>query len=141
MQVQTNGSYPFSNSFVPALSEKESLTVSTQLEELQNDFSMISQDLNPTERRLYNTLINAENYQAAKGIVTIGFMRAAGIYEDRAGNQLNGESLSQDLTKLNPPASQKEQNALIALQDYLSFNPSSLDMDKEKRGNLLDLKV
>lgn len=102
---------------------------------------MISQDLNPTERRLYNTLINAENYQAAKGIVTIGFMRAAGIYEDRSGNQLNGESLSQDLTKLNPPASQKEQNALIALQDYLSFNPSSLDMDKEKRGNLLDLKV
>lgn len=141
MQVQTNGSYPFSNSFVPVLSKKEPLAVSAQLEELQNDFSMISQDLNPTERRLYNTLINAENYQAAKGIVTIGFMRAAGIYEDKDGNQLSGESLSQDLKKLNLPASQKEQNALIALHDYLSFNPASLDMDKEKRGNLLDLKV
>ena len=68
-------------------------------------------------------------------------MRAAGIYHDENGEPLSGESLSQDLTKLNPPDSQEEQNTLKSLQEYLTLNPSSLDMDKEKRGSLLDLKV
>lgn len=102
---------------------------------------MISQDLSPTERKLYNTLIYSENYQAAKGLVAIGFMRAAGLYQDTHGNPLSGESLSQDLTRLHPPAGQQEQNALIALQNYLTLHPSSLALDKEKRGNLLDLKI
>lgn len=102
---------------------------------------MIAQELNPSERRLYNALLNAQNYQAAKGIVTVGFMRAAGIYHDSNGDPLSGESLSGDLTKLYPPNSQEEQKALKALHDYLTANPSSLSLDKEQRGNLLDLKV
>ena len=145
MQVQTNSSYPFSNPFAsssysPPPTYKE-ISQTGEIDQLKDDYSMISQELNPSERRLYNSLLNAENYQAAKGIVTVGFMRAAGIYHDENGEPLSGESLSQDLTKLNPPDSQEEQNTLKSLQEYLTLNPSSLDMDKEKRGNLLDLKV
>jgi hypothetical protein len=143
--VQSNGSYPFSNPFAassstPSASGKETVS-STQLDQLKNDFTMIAKDLNPTERKLYHNLIDTENYQAAKGIVSIGFIRAAGLYQDSNGYPLSGESLSQDLTKLNPPSSQQEQNAIQALQNYLSVNPSSLALDKEKLGNLLDLKV
>ena len=145
MQVQTNSSYPFSNPFAsssysPPPTYKE-ISQTGEIDQLKDDYSMISQELNPSERRLYNSLLNAENYQAAKAIVTVGIMRAAGIYHDENGEPLSGESLSQDLTKLNPPDSQEEQNTLKSLQEYLTLNPSSLDMDKEKRGSLLDLKV
>lgn len=145
MQVQTNSSYAYSNSFAsssysPPPSFKE-ITQSGEIDQLKDDFSMISQELSPSERRLYNTLINAENYQSAKGIVTIGFMRAAGIYHDENGEPLSGESLSQDLTKLNPSDSKEEVDSLQALQEYLTLNPSSLALNQEQRGNLLDLKV
>ncbi|MDO9055388.1 MAG: hypothetical protein Q8M43_10430 [Sulfuricurvum sp.] len=145
MQVQTNNSYPFSNPFASSSyssppSYKE-ISQTGEIDQLKDDFSLISQELNPAERKLYNTFLSSENYQAAKGIVTIGFMRAAGVYHDSDGNTLSGESLSRDLTKLYPPDSKEEENSLKALQEYLTLNPSSLDMDKEKRGNLLDLKV
>lgn len=145
MQVLTNNSYPFSNPFAassysPPPSYKE-ISQTGELDKLKDDYSMISQELNPSEQRLYNTLLNSENYQAAKGIVTVGFMRAAGIYHDSNGDVLSGESLSQDLTKLYPPDSQQDKNALLSLQNYLITNPSSLALDKEKRGNLLDLKI
>ncbi len=143
MQVQTNGSFPFSNPFgtstsSPPPSVKES-SQSGEVDQIKNDYSMISQELNPSERRLYNTLINAENYQAAKGIVTVGFMRAAGIYNDSNGVPLSGTSLSNDLTKLNPPNSQEKQKALTFLQEYLALNPSAMTLNQERRGNLLDL--
>lgn len=145
MQVQTNSSYPFSNPFgTSSYSSPPSykdISQTGEVDQLKNDFSMIAQELNPSERRLYNALLNAQNYQAAKGIVTVGFMRAAGIYHDSNGDPLSGESLSGDLTKLYPPNSQEEQKALKALHDYLTANPSSLSLDKEQRGNLLDLKV
>lgn len=145
MQVQTNSSYPFSNSFTsssysPPPSYKE-ISQTGEIDQLKDDFSMISQELSPTERKLYNTLLNAENYEAAKGIVTIGFMRAAGIYHDSDGNSLSGESLSTDLTKLYPPDSQEEQKSLKTLQEYLRTNPSSMALNQEQRGNILDLKV
>ncbi|DAB38536.1 MAG: hypothetical protein A2023_01895 [Sulfuricurvum sp. GWF2_44_89] len=145
MQVQTNSSYPFSNPFAsssysPPPSYKE-ISQTGEIDQLKDDFSMISQELNPSERKLYNTLLNAENYQAAKGIVTIGFMRAAGIYHDSNGDILSGESLPQDLTKLYPPDSQEEQKALKSLQNYLTLNPSALAPDTQRRGSLLDLKI
>jgi len=145
MQVQTNSSYLFSNSFgtssySPPPSYKEILQ-SGEVDQIKNDYSLISQELNPSERKLYNTLLYEENYQAAKGIVTVGFMRAAGVYHDSEGDPLSGESLSTDLTKLYPPESKEEQNTLKTLQEYLTSNPSSLEMSKEIRGNLLDLKV
>lgn len=145
MQVQTNSSYPFSNPFAsssysPPPSYKE-ISQTGEMDQLKDDFSMISQELNPSERKLYNALLNAENYQAAKGIVTIGFMRAAGIYHDSNGDTLSGESLSADLKKLYPPDSQEEQKSLKTLQEYLGANPSSMALNQEQRGNLLDLKV
>lgn len=145
MLVQTNASHPFSTPFAPSslsssLSDKEA-SGSTQLEQIKNDFNTISQDLSPAERKLYNNLIYSENYQAAKGIVAIGYMRAAGLYKDTEGQPLPGLSLSHDLTRLNPPASQQQQAALRALQDHLTLHPSSLALDKDKRGNLLDLKI
>ena len=145
MQVQTNSSYPFSNPFAssthsPPPSYKE-ISQTGEIDQLKDDFSMISQELNPSERKLYNALLNAENYQAAKGIVTIGFMRAAGIYHDSNGDILSGESLPQDLTKLYPPDSQEEQKALKSLQNYLTLNPSALAPDTQRRGSLLDLKI
>jgi hypothetical protein len=145
MQVLSNSSYPFSNpfgtsSYSPPPTYKE-ISQTGELDKLKDDYSMIFQELNPSERKLYNTLLNEENYQAAKGIVTIGFMRAAGIYHDGNGDILTGESLPQDLTKLFPPDSQEEQKALKSLQNYLTLNPSALSPDQERRGNLLDLRI
>lgn len=143
MQVQTNSSYPFSNSYgtssySPPPSYKE-ISQTGELDQLKDGYSMVSQELNPSERRLYNTLMNDQDYQAAKGIVTVGFMRAAGIYHDGNGESLSGTSLSQDLAKLYPPDSHEEQKSLKALQDYLTANPSAMALNQERRGNLLDL--
>lgn len=145
MQVTTNSSYPFSNPFAASSystppSFKE-ISQSGEVDQIKNDYSLISQELNPSERKLYNTLINGQNYEAAKGLVTVGFMRAAGIYHDYNADPLQGSSLTEDLTKLYPPDSSEEQNALRSLQDYLKTNPMSLAMDQERRGNLLDLKI
>lgn len=143
MQVKTNSSFPFSNPFAtssysPPPSYKE-ISQSGELDKLKDDYSLISQELNPSERRLYTTLLNDQNYQAAKGIVTVGFMRAAGVYHDSNGDTLSGESLPQDLAKLYPPDSQQEQKSLRALQDYLTANPTAMALNQERRGNLLDL--
>lgn len=143
MQVQSNSSYPFSNpfgasSYSPPLSYKE-ISQSGEIDQLKDNYSLIYQELNPSERKLYNTLLNDQNYQAAKGIVTVGFMRAAGVYHDNNGDTLTGQSLSQDLNKLYPPDSAEEQNSLQSLQDYLTLNPSAMGLNQEQRGNLLDL--
>jgi len=143
MQVSSNSSFPFSNPFAastysPPPTYKE-ISQTGELDKLKDDYSLISQELNPSERRLYSTLINDQNYQAAKGIVTIGFMRAAGTYHDSNGDTLTGESLSQDLAKLYPPDSQQEQKSVQALQNYLTLNPSAMALNQEQRGNLLDL--
>jgi hypothetical protein len=143
MQVQTNSSYPFSNPFAsssysPPPSFKE-ISQNGEIDQIKNDYSMVSQELNASERRLYNTLITAQDYQAAKGIVTVGFMRAAGIYHDGNGDALSGQSLSSDLSKLYPPASNEEQNSIKSLQNYLTLNPSAMALNQERRGNLLDL--
>jgi hypothetical protein len=145
MQVQTNSSYPFSNpfgasSYSPPPSYKE-ISQNGEIDQLKDDYSMISQELNPSERKLYNTLLQGENYQAAKGIVTVGFMRAAGIYHDSEGETLSGTSLTNDLNKLFPPNGPEEQKALTALQDYLITNPESLAINQAQRGSLLDLRI
>lgn len=143
MQVLSNSSFPFSNpfgtsSYSPPPSYKE-ISQSGELDQLKDDFSMISQELKPSERKLYNTLLSEKNYEAAKGIVTVGFMRAAGIYHDNNGDTLTGESLAQDLATLYPPDSQEEQKSIKALQNYLTANPSAMALNQERRGNLLDL--
>lgn len=143
MQVQTNSSYLFSNPFGTSShfskSSFKEISQSGEIDQLQNDYNLIAQELNLSEKKLYHTLINEQNYQAAKGIVAVGFIRAAGVYQDADGNPLSGQSLSEDLTKLAPSDSIKEQNELKALQDYLSTNPSAMALNQERRGNLLDL--
>jgi hypothetical protein len=143
MQVKSNSSYPFSNpfgasSYSPPPSYKE-ISQSGEIDQLKDNYSLIVQELKPSERKLYNTLLNDQNYQAAKGIVTVGFMRAAGVYHDTNGDTLTGQSLSQDLNKLYPPDSAEERNALQSLQHYLTLNPSAMGFNQEQRGNLLDL--
>ena len=143
MQVQTNSSSSLSNPYLPTSSssnEKDPI-VSNQISQIKNDFSMIAQDLTPAERKLYDSLIYSENYQAAKGLVAVGFMRATGIYQDTAGEPLPGRSLPQDLARLEPPTSKSDQNAIAALSAHLAANPSALAPDIERRGNYLDLKV
>lgn len=145
MQVQTNGSYPFSNPYASsspfsAASDKEA-PGSEKVSQIKNDFSMIAQDLSPAERKLYDNLIYTENYDAARGLVAIGFLRAAGLYQDTEGSPLPGVSLPQDIARLSPPSAPRDRNAIAALGDYLAANPSALTPDKEKRGNFIDLKV
>jgi len=139
--VQANGSYPFSNTSAPPSYELEKPDSSSPLEELNSEYNIIFQELKPAERRLYDSLMHSENFLGARGVVTIGFMRAAGIYNDSDGNPLSGESLAQDLSRLNPPASHKERSALNALQNHIMSNPLSQEIDPTKRGNFLDLKI
>lgn len=145
MQVNANSSYLFSNSFSassysppPTFAE---ISQKGEIDQLKDDYSLISQELSPSERKLYTTLIHEENYEAAKGVVTIGFMRAAGIYHDGEGDTLQGASLSDDLTKLYPPDAPEDQNALSALQEYLITNPQAMMISQVSRGNLLDLRI
>ncbi len=112
-----------------------------EIDQLKNDYSLISQELKPAEKKLYNTLLNEQNYDAAKGLVTVGFMRAAGIYHNENGDTLPGESLAEDLSALYPPDAAEDQKALRSLQRYLIANPSAIALNQEQRGSLLDLKA
>jgi hypothetical protein len=145
MIVQSNGSYPFSNPFGPSAyspppSYKE-IKQSGEIDQLKNDYSLISHELKPAERKLYNTLLNEQNYDAAKGLVTVGFMRAAGIYHDENGDTLPADSLVDELGSLYPPDAAEDQKALASLQSYLIENPSAMSLNQERRGSLLDLKA
>jgi len=144
VQVQTNGSYPFSNPYSSSpfsTASDKGTPGSEQVSQIKNDFSMVAQDLSPAERKLYDNLIYTENYEAARGIVAIGFLRAAGLYQDTEGNPLPENSLPQDLARLSPPAGARDQSAIAALGNYLAANPSALTPDKEKLGNFIDLKI
>jgi len=146
VQVQTNGSSPYSDSYSPSsfafnTSDQQTTYATTQISQIKSDYIAIAQDLTPMEQKLYNSLIYTENYEAAKGIIAVGFLRSVGMYQTNEGKPLDGISLAQDLTRLNPPPGDKERLALTALQNHLSQNPSSIVLDKERLGNLLDLKV
>lgn len=141
MLVQANSSYPFSNSYLSASYEPEKTDASTQLEELKQEYNSIFQELNPSERRLYDSLIHSENFLGARGVVTVGFMRAAGIYKDGDRNALSGQSLFSDLSRLNPPSSPKDRAAIMALQNHLIDNSPPQMIDPTLKGNLIDLKI
>ncbi|MCK9374223.1 MAG: hypothetical protein M0P91_13660 [Sulfuricurvum sp.] len=146
MLVQTNGSSPYSDSYSSSSfsytsEEQQTPYASIQISQIKSDYIAIAQDLTPTERKLYNSLIYTENYEAAKGIIAVGFLRSVGMYQNSEGKPLTGISLMQDLTQLNPPPGEKERSSLSALQNHLSQNPLSLQFDKERLGNLLDLRI
>jgi hypothetical protein len=71
MQVSTNSSTPFINPY-------EVQTDPVQ-EQLKGDFITVAPQLSPSEKRLYNSMMYTQNYEAAKEIINIGFMRASDL--------------------------------------------------------------
>lgn len=71
MQVSTNSSSPSFNPY-----EIQSDPVQ---EQLKGDFITVAPQLSPSEKRLYNSMMYTQNYEAAKEIINIGFMRASDL--------------------------------------------------------------
>ena len=69
MQVQTNSSSP---SFNPYEIQSDPIQ-----EQLKGDFITVSPQLTPSEKRLYNSMMYTQNYEGAKDIIAIGFIRTA----------------------------------------------------------------
>lgn len=69
MQVQSNNASP---SFNPYETQSDPLQ-----EQIKGDFITVASQLSPSEKRLYNSMMYTQNYEAAKDIINIGFMRAA----------------------------------------------------------------
>lgn len=68
MQVQTNSSSP---SFNPYELQSDPIQ-----EQLKGDFITVAPQLTPSEKRLYNSMMYTQNYEAAKEIINIGFIRS-----------------------------------------------------------------
>ncbi|MFA6188129.1 MAG: hypothetical protein WC680_02505 [Sulfuricurvum sp.] len=71
MQVQTNSSSP---SFNPYETQPDPMQ-----DQLQSDFITIAPQLSPSEKRLYNSLMYTQNYEGAKEIIALGFMRSTNL--------------------------------------------------------------
>lgn len=71
MQVQSNNSNPSFNPY-----ETQSNPIQ---EELKGSFITIASQLSPSEKRLYNSMMYTQNYEGAKEIINIGFMRASDL--------------------------------------------------------------
>ncbi len=71
MQVQTNSSSPYLNPY-----ETESDPLQDQL---KDDFLTVAPQLTASEKRLYNSMMYTQNYEGAKEIINIGFMRATDL--------------------------------------------------------------
>jgi hypothetical protein len=71
VQVSTNSSSPSFNPY-----EIQSDPVQ---EQLKGDFITVAPQLSPSEKRLYNSMMYTQNYEAAKEIINIGFMRASDL--------------------------------------------------------------
>ena len=48
-------------------------------EQLKGDFITVASQLSPSEKRLYNSMMYTQNYEGAKEIINIGFMRATDL--------------------------------------------------------------
>jgi hypothetical protein len=71
VQVSTNSSSP---SFNPYEIQSDPIQ-----EQLKGDFITVAPQLSPSEKRLYNSMMYTQNYEAAKEIINIGFMRASDL--------------------------------------------------------------
>lgn len=71
MQVQSNSSSPSFN-----LYETQSDPLQ---EQLKGDFITVASQLSSSEKRLYNSMMYTQNYEGAKEIINIGFMRATDL--------------------------------------------------------------
>ena len=71
MQISSNNS---STSFNPY-----ETGIDPMQEQLKGDFITVASQLSPSEKRLYNSMMYTQNYEGAKEIINIGFMRATDL--------------------------------------------------------------
>lgn len=71
MQVSSNSSSPTYNPY--------EIQTDPAQEQLKGDFITVASQLSPSEKRLYNAMMHTQNYEGAKEIINIGFMRAADL--------------------------------------------------------------
>ncbi|MDD5211586.1 MAG: hypothetical protein PHV62_04165 [Sulfuricurvum sp.] len=71
MQVQTKSS---SSSFNSYEIQNDPLQ-----EQLKGDFITVASQLSSSEKRLYNSMMYTQNYEGAKEIINLGFMRATDL--------------------------------------------------------------
>jgi len=57
-------------------------------DQLKSDFVTIASQLSPSEKRLYNSLMYTQNYEGAKDIIAIGFMRATALEKTDTSQRL-----------------------------------------------------
>ncbi len=79
MQVQTNSSSPFFNPYASPSQPEQETTPTQLLDQLKSDFITIAPQLTPSEKRLYNSMMYTQNYEGAKDIIAIGFMRTTNL--------------------------------------------------------------
>ena len=71
MQVQTNSSSSYVNLY--------DVQPNPLQDQLKDDFLTIAAQLTPSEKRLYNSMMYTQNYEGAKDIIAIGFMRTTNL--------------------------------------------------------------
>lgn len=71
MQVSSNSSSPYMNPY--------EIQIDPAQEQLKDDFITVASQLSPSEKRLYNSMMYTQNYEGAKEIINIGFMRASDL--------------------------------------------------------------
>lgn len=81
MQVQTNSSSPFFNHYTSSSAQEDERTLNPLQDQLKIDFITVAPQLTPSEKRLYNSLMYTQNYEGAKDIIAIGFMRTTNLKE------------------------------------------------------------
>lgn len=79
MQVQTNSSSPFFNTYASSSPQETQEQPSILRDQLKSDFITIAPQLSPSEKRLYNSLMYTQNYEGAKEIIALGFMRSTNL--------------------------------------------------------------
>lgn len=88
MQVQTNSSSQFLNSYAPPSPQESPVNANPIQNQLKSDFITIASQLSPSEKRLYNSMMYTQNYEGAKEIINIGFMRAIDLEKSNKSNRL-----------------------------------------------------
>ncbi|MDP3300370.1 MAG: hypothetical protein Q8S36_00205 [Sulfuricurvum sp.] len=80
MQVQ-------SNNVPPSFNPYEIQNDPTQ-EQLKGSFITVAEQLTPSEKRLYNSMMYTQNYEGAEEIINIGFMRATDMEKAKQPTRL-----------------------------------------------------
>lgn len=80
MQVQSNNAAPIYNPY--------EIPNDPVQEQLKANFVTVASQLSPSEKRLYNSMMYTQNYEGAKEIINIGFMRSTDLEKTDKPNRL-----------------------------------------------------